>query len=56
MDPLPPWQRRPTSGDVVALGDGQVGTKQHTFELKGGETVLYRCGPPPAHPSTPACC
>lgn len=34
-------QRRPTSGDVVALGDGQVGTKQHTFELKGGETVLY---------------
>lgn len=42
--PLP--QRRPTSGDVVAVGDGQVGTKQHTFELKGGETVLYRCGPP----------
>lgn len=30
----PPLQRRPTSGDVVALGDGQVGTKQHTFTLQ----------------------
>lgn len=49
LAPFPPaWppQRRPTSGDVVALGDGQVGTKQHTFELKGGETVLYRWGSP----------
>jgi len=34
-------QKRPTSGDVVALGDGQVGTKQHEFTLKVGETVLY---------------
>lgn len=34
-------QARPTSGDVVALGDGQVGSRQHTFSLKGGETVLY---------------
>jgi chaperonin GroES len=34
-------QTRPTSGDVVAVGDGQVGTKQHSFTLKGGETVLY---------------
>jgi co-chaperonin GroES (HSP10) len=34
-------QTRPTSGEVVALGDGQVGTKQHAFTLKGGETVLY---------------
>lgn len=34
-------QSRPTSGDVVALGDGQVGAKQHTFTLQGGETVLY---------------
>lgn len=25
----------------MALGDGQVGTKQHSFELKVGETVLY---------------
>ena len=29
-------QARPTSGDVVALGDGQVGTKQHEFTLKVG--------------------
>ncbi|PRW39161.1 20 kDa chloroplastic-like [Chlorella sorokiniana] len=34
-------QKRPTSGDVVAVGDGQVGTKQHAFTLKGGETILY---------------
>ena len=34
-------QRRPTSGDIVALGDGQVGTRQHEFELGLGETVLY---------------
>ena len=34
-------QKRPTSGDVVALGDGQVGTKQHEFTLKAGETILY---------------
>jgi chaperonin GroES len=34
-------QARPTSGDVVALGDGQVGSRQHAFSLEGGETVLY---------------
>ena len=34
-------QSRPTSGDIVAVGDGQVGTRQHAFTLKGGETVLY---------------
>jgi chaperonin GroES len=34
-------QKRPTSGDVVALGDGQVGTKTHSFTLQVGETVLY---------------
>lgn len=34
-------QRRPTSGDVVALGDGRLGTKTHEFTLKTGETVLY---------------
>lgn len=34
-------QRRPTSGDVVAIGDGRTaeGTKKMT--LKEGETVLY---------------
>ena len=37
----PPLSPRPTSGDVVAVGDGQVGTKQHKFTLTGGETVLY---------------
>lgn len=37
-------QKRPTSGDVVALGDGQVGTKQHAFTLKvsGGRALLKR--------------
>ena len=34
-------QARPTSGDVVAVGDGQVGTKTHAFSLAGGETILY---------------
>lgn len=34
-------QKRPTSGDVVALGDSQVGTKQHPFSLTIGDTVLY---------------
>jgi len=34
-------QRRPTSGDVVALGDGQVGTKKHEFTLKVGDTIIY---------------
>lgn len=29
------------TGDIVALGDGQVGTQQHEFTLKVGETVLY---------------
>lgn len=27
-------QKKPTSGDVVALGDGQAGGKKHEFELK----------------------
>ena len=34
-------QKRPTSGDVVALGDGKVGTKTHTFCLTVGDTVIY---------------
>ena len=34
-------QKRPTSGDVVALGDGQVGSRKHEFSLKTGDTVLY---------------
>jgi chaperonin GroES len=34
-------QRRPTSGDVVAVGDGRVGNKTHEFSLKAGDTVLY---------------
>jgi chaperonin GroES len=34
-------QTRPTSGDVVALGDGQVGPKQHEFSLKVGDTIIY---------------
>lgn len=34
-------QRRPTSGDVVALGDGKVGNKTREFELKVGDTILY---------------
>lgn len=34
-------QKRPTSGDVVAVGDGQVGSKKHEFSLKSGDTVLY---------------
>jgi chaperonin GroES len=34
-------QKRPTSGDIVALGDGQVGSKQRSFALKVGDTILY---------------
>lgn len=34
-------QKRPTSGNVTALGDGQVGKTKHDFTLKIGETVLY---------------
>lgn len=34
-------QKRPTSGDVVALGDGQVGSKQVSFTIKAGDTILY---------------
>lgn len=34
-------QKRPTSGDVIALGDGKVANKTHEFMLKAGETVLY---------------
>ena len=34
-------QRRPTSGDVVALGDGRVGTQDRPFTLTVGDTVLY---------------
>jgi chaperonin GroES len=34
-------QKRPTSGDVVAVGDGQIGAKKHDFQLKIGDTVLY---------------
>ena len=34
-------QKRPTSGDVVAVGDGQIGSKTHEFTLKSGDTVLY---------------
>lgn len=25
----------------MALGDGQVGTRQHAFQLKVGDTILY---------------
>ncbi|KAK9808992.1 hypothetical protein WJX72_007519 [[Myrmecia] bisecta] len=34
-------QTKPTSGDIVALGDGRVGDKTQEFSLKVGETVLY---------------
>ncbi len=29
------------AGDVVALGDGQVGSKEHDFQLRVGDTILY---------------
>lgn len=35
-------QKRPTSGDVVAVGDGALGGgRQHSFELGPGDTILY---------------
>jgi chaperonin GroES len=34
-------QKRPTSGDIVAVGDGQVGSKTHEFTVKPGQTILY---------------
>jgi chaperonin GroES len=34
-------QRRPTSGDVVAVGDGRVGAATRTFQLAPGDTVVY---------------
>lgn len=34
-------QKKPTSGDVVALGDGRMGTQVRKFTLKEGDTVLY---------------
>jgi len=34
-------QRRPTSGDIVAVGDGKVGDHIQEFYLKPGQTVLY---------------
>lgn len=34
-------QKRPTSGDVIALGDGQVGTEKHSFTLNIGDTIIY---------------
>ncbi|GFH19416.1 uncharacterized protein HaLaN_16361 [Haematococcus lacustris] len=33
--------KKPTSGDVVELGDGRVGTETRPFVLKPGDTVLY---------------
>lgn len=34
-------QRKPTSGDVEAVGDGRVGSMTHAFTTKPGDTVLY---------------
>ncbi|KAG1677546.1 hypothetical protein FOA52_014444 [Chlamydomonas sp. UWO 241] len=34
-------QKKPTSGDVVALGDGRVNDEVRSFQLKEGDTVLY---------------
>lgn len=34
-------QKRPTSGDVVALGDGHVGSHKHDFDVKVGDTILF---------------
>lgn len=34
-------QKRPTSGDVVSLGDGRVDGETRDFYLQPGNTVLY---------------
>ncbi|KAL3144861.1 hypothetical protein ABBQ38_001964 [Trebouxia sp. C0009 RCD-2024] len=34
-------QSKPTSGDIVALGDGRVGGNVQTFDLQVGQTVVY---------------
>jgi chaperonin GroES len=34
-------QTRPTSGDVVAVGDGRVGENTQDMSLQAGQTVLY---------------
>ncbi|BDA44358.1 probable 10 kDa chaperonin [Coccomyxa sp. Obi] len=34
-------QKKPTSGDIVAVGDGRVGETTQSFDLKVGETILY---------------
>ncbi|KAK9805866.1 hypothetical protein WJX73_010329 [Symbiochloris irregularis] len=33
--------RRPTSGDVVSVGDGRVGERTREFTLKAGDTIIY---------------
>jgi len=33
--------KKPTSGDVVSVGDGRVGDEVRPFHLKAGDTVLY---------------
>mmetsp|Transcript_25286 Transcript_25286/g.54952 ORF Transcript_25286/g.54952 Transcript_25286/m.54952 type:complete len:242 (+) Transcript_25286:107-832(+) len=39
---LPPSAvKKPTSGDVIELGDGRVGDEVRAFHLKKGDTVLY---------------
>ncbi|CAL8470320.1 g9862 [Coccomyxa elongata] len=34
-------QKKPTSGDIVAVGDGRLGETTQSFDLKVGETILY---------------
>jgi chaperonin GroES len=34
-------QKKPTSGDIAALGDGRQGTQTREFTTKPGDTVLY---------------
>ncbi|KAK9834238.1 hypothetical protein WJX84_012122 [Apatococcus fuscideae] len=34
-------QKKPTSGDVVELGDGSTGAEKHQFQLKVGDTIIY---------------
>ncbi|KAL6769081.1 CPN23 [Auxenochlorella protothecoides x Auxenochlorella symbiontica] len=34
-------QRAPTSGDVVAVGDGRLPDRTHEFTLSPGDTILY---------------
>lgn len=34
-------QKRPTSGDVIAVGDGKLPTGDYEFTLKEGDTILY---------------